>query len=108
MVGSMETKAPSGSTIIMAVFLHREDRRFFFFGGAHEHLTSTLTLPWCWPRPLAMLFLERFFFLVLFPFFFLFLSLVSQIEVDIRAAILFYCVLDRFVNMCLARFIKHR
>lgn len=29
MVGSMETKAPSGSTIMMAVFLHREDKEDF-------------------------------------------------------------------------------
>lgn len=60
MVGSMETKAPSGSTIMMAVFLHRGDKGdYFSFGVAHEHLTSSLTLVWRRPRLLAMLFLEQ-------------------------------------------------
>lgn len=31
MVGSMETKAPSGSTIMMAVFLQSGGNSFFFF-----------------------------------------------------------------------------
>lgn len=37
-----------------------------FFGVAHEHLTSTLTLRWCRPRLLAMLFLDQGAFSFLF------------------------------------------